>query len=71
MAYNREFKKIYLEGSNNLCELVPLASKKGSKFLHLTTQANMVYGYGDGLADEKATVVVDIVSEGFAVLVQA
>ena len=56
VAYNREFKKIYLEGSNNLCELVPLASKKGSKFLHLTTQANMVYGYGDGLADEKATV---------------
>ena len=56
VAYNREFKKIYLEGSNNLCELVPLASKKGSKFLHLSTQGNMVYGYGDGLADEKATV---------------
>ena len=56
VAYNREFKKTYLEGTNNLCELVPLASKKGSEFIHLSTKGNMVYGYGDGMADEKAAI---------------
>lgn len=56
VAYNREYKKTYLEGTNNLCELVPLASKKGSKFIHLSTQGNMVYGYGDGMADEKVAI---------------
>lgn len=56
VAYNREFKKTYLEGTNNLCELVPLASKKGSKFIHLSTKGNMVYGYGDGMADEKVAI---------------
>lgn len=50
--YNKEYEKVYLEGSAGMCELVPLASKKGSKFLHLTTQANMLYGYGAGLEKE-------------------
>lgn len=54
--YNKEFEKTFLEGSNNLCELVPLASKKGSDFIHLTTKGNMMYGYGAGLADENLTV---------------
>lgn len=56
VVYNQQFKKSYLEGSNQLCELVPLASKKGSKFIHLTTKSNMVYGYGDGLAQEKVAI---------------
>lgn len=56
VAYNREYKKTFLEGTNNLCELVPLVSKKGSQYIHLTTKENMVYGYGDGLADEKVAV---------------
>lgn len=55
-AYNTEYKKTYLEGSSNLCELVPLISKKGSQFIHLSTQGNMLYGYGDGMADEKVAV---------------
>lgn len=54
--YNREYKKTFLEGSDDLCELVPLTSKKGSKFLHLTSQENMLYGFGDGLADEKVEI---------------
>ena len=54
--YNTEFKKTTLEGSNDLCQLVPLTSKKGSKLLHLTTQDNMLYGYGDATADEKVEV---------------
>ena len=56
VVYNQQYKKSYLEGSNQLCELVPLASKKGSKYIHLTTKSNMVYGYGDGLAQEKVAI---------------
>lgn len=56
VIYNTEYKKTYLEGTDNLCEIVPLVSKKGSPFIHLTTKGNMVYGYGDGLADEKIAV---------------
>lgn len=53
VSYNTEFKKTFLEGSDNLCELVPLTSKKGSPYIHLTTKGNAVYGYGDGLDSEK------------------
>lgn len=56
VIYNTEYKKTFLEGTDNLCEIVPLVSKKGSSFIHLTTKGNMVYGYGDGLADEKIAV---------------
>lgn len=56
VIYNTEYKKTFLEGTDNLCEIVPLVSKKGSPFIHLTTKGNMVYGYGDGMADEKITV---------------
>ena len=54
--YNTQYNKTFLEGSQQLCELVPLASKKGSDFLHLSTRGNMVYGYGCGLADENIAI---------------
>jgi len=44
--YNREFDKTFLEGSQNKCELVPLASKAGSEWIHLTPKSNALYGYG-------------------------
>ena len=56
VVYNTQFKKSYLEGTDNLCELVPLVSKKGSPFIHLTTKSNMIYGYGDGLDREKIAI---------------
>ena len=52
VPYNTEFKKTFLEGSDGLCELVPLVSKKGSQYIHLTPKANMLVGYGAGMADE-------------------
>lgn len=54
--YNKEFSKTFLEGTQNLCELVPLVSKKGSDYLHLTTKSNMLYGYGAGLAKENIAI---------------
>lgn len=56
VPYNTEYKKPFLEGSDGLCELVPLASKKGSDYIQLTTKGNMKYGYGAGLAKENLTV---------------
>lgn len=56
VPYNKEYKKTFLEGTDDLCELVPLVSKKGSPYIHLTTKGNMLYGYGNGLADENMTV---------------
>lgn len=56
VPYNTQYKKTFLEGSDDLCELVPLVSKKGSKFLHLTTKGNMLYGYGAGLASENIAI---------------
>lgn len=56
VVYNQQYKKAFLEGTDNLCELVPLVSKKGSQFIHLTTKSNMVYGYGDGMDREKIAI---------------
>ena len=56
VVYNTEYKKTYLEGTDNLCEIVPLVGKKGSQFIHLTTKSNMIYGYGDALDSEKIAI---------------
>lgn len=48
LPYNTEFKKTFLEGTDNLWEFCPLASKKGSQYIHIAPQSNMVYGYGAG-----------------------
>jgi hypothetical protein len=44
IAYNKEFDKTFLEGSMNLCELVPLSNKAGSKYIQLSPQENMLIG---------------------------
>lgn len=48
LPYNTEFKKTYLEGTDNLWEFCPLTSKKGSAYIHIAPQSNLVYGYGAG-----------------------
>lgn len=48
LPYNTEFKKTFLEGTDNQWEFCPLASKKGSQYIHIALQSNMVYGYGAG-----------------------
>jgi len=46
--YNKEFKKTFIEGSDNRCEIVPLASKKGSQFIQISTKSNLLVGTGNG-----------------------
>jgi len=44
VPYNREFKKTFLEGSDDLCELVALPNKKNSPYIQLTLPSNMLVG---------------------------
>ncbi len=56
LPYNTVFKKTFLEGSNENCELVPLANKKNSPYIHLTTQGNMLIGVDQMSEEEKVLV---------------
>lgn len=56
VPYNREFKKTFLEGSDDLCELVALPNKKGSPYIHMTTKRNMLVGTDQESDIEKITV---------------
>lgn len=48
LPYNKEFDKVYLEGSRGRCELVPTVTKDNSKYIHLTPQGNMLVGFYQG-----------------------
>jgi len=56
IPYNTRFEKRTLEGSNGLCEFVPLSSKKDAAFIQLTTKDNMLVGTGNGNDLEKLEV---------------
>lgn len=56
VPYNKEFNKTFLEGSDDLCELVALSSKKGSNFIQLSTKENMLIGVDQESDLEKITV---------------
>lgn len=43
-AFNKEYKKVFLEGTDNKCELVPYVGKSGSDLIQLTTKKNMLVG---------------------------
>lgn len=54
--YNREFKKTYLEGSDNNCELVPLIGKKAAPYLQITPKSNLLVGVNQKGEEEKIEV---------------
>lgn len=54
--YNKEFKKTFLEGSDNMCELVPLIGKKAAPFLQITTKENSLVGVNQVGEEEKIEV---------------
>lgn len=51
--YNKEFKKTFLEGSDNRCELVPLIGKKDAPYLQITTKENALVGVNQVGEEEK------------------
>lgn len=56
LLYNTTFDKVYLEGSRNRCELVPLYNKEGSDLIQLTTKQNMLVGFNQRGDEEKIVV---------------
>jgi len=56
VPYNRQFNKLFLEGSNDMCELVPLIGKKDAPYLQITTKENMLVGVNQVGEEEKIEV---------------
>lgn len=53
VPYNQQFQKTFLEGSNNMCELVPLIGKKDAPYLQITTKGNTLVGVNQVGDEEK------------------
>lgn len=54
--YNKEFKKTFLEGSDNRCELVPLVGKKDASYIEISTKQNMLVGVNQVGEEERIEV---------------
>lgn len=54
--YNTEYKKVFLEGSDNRCTLQPLSAKADCKYIQLTTRQNSLIGCGNNVAGESLDV---------------
>lgn len=57
IPYNQQYKQTFVEGSENRCEIVALANKSGSDYIHLTTKNNMLVGVNQ--MGEEETVAVE------------
>ena len=47
-TYNKQYEKFFVEGTAGMVELVPLASKAGSEYIHICPKSNVHYGCGGG-----------------------
>ena len=56
IAYNTQFKQTFVEGSENRCEIVALANKANSPYIHLTTKQNMLVGVNQKGEEETVSV---------------
>lgn len=55
IPYNREYKQYYVEGFDNV-NIVPLANKKNSPFIHMTVKRNMLVGVNQTGEEENVEV---------------
>lgn len=56
LPYNTNFEKRYVEGTNGKVIFVPLVSKDGSEFLHISTKRNMIVGMDQESDKERVNV---------------
>lgn len=56
IPYNNQYGQSAVEGSNGKLKFCPLYNKAGSKFMHVTTKANMLVGY-DQMGDVENVMV--------------
>lgn len=54
--YNSKFDQDTLQGSGGKWKLVPMVGKAGSDYITCSTKRNMIYGYGNGVANENIEV---------------
>jgi hypothetical protein len=59
LPYNQQYKKTFLEGTDDACELVPLVSKKNMHYMELTTKKNMLVGV-DQMSDREFVKVREV-----------
>lgn len=45
LPYNKQYNQVYVEGSNSMCTIVPLANKAKSNFVHIAPKSNMLVGF--------------------------
>lgn len=58
IVYNDRYNQVSVEGSNNRLTIVPLASKEGSKYIHISPKRNMLVGF-DQMGDVENIQVKD------------
>lgn len=58
ILYNTQYQQTFVEGSNGMLEIIPLASKKGSNIIQVSTKANMLFGC-DQMSDQESVRVKD------------
>jgi len=56
IVYNTKYDQTTVEGSNGRLTIVPLVNKMGSKYIHISTKANMLVGY-DQMSDVESIMV--------------
>lgn len=56
IPYYNQYDQIFVEGSSNRLQLVPLYNKAGSKYMHVCTKENMLVGY-DQMGDMESIAV--------------
>lgn len=56
IVYNTQFEQMYIEGSQGRLRLLPLQSKVGSPFMHISTKANFIVGVDQESDSERVNV---------------
>lgn len=54
--YNTKFEQTFLHGTGDRWKIVPMVGKAGSGYITASTKRNMVFGYGNGVENEKIEV---------------
>ncbi len=69
VAYNTKYNQVSVEGSNGRLTFVPLLSKAGSKFIHISVKENMLIGV-DQMSDAEQVRVKDYEPDTLTMMVR-
>lgn len=69
IIYNEKFNQVYVEGSMNRIQIVPLAGKAGSRLIHVCPKQNMLVGC-DQLSDSESIRIGNYAPDTFTVMMR-